>query len=189
MPLPQEMEVSFLYSLTFNLGIHSYAKLNTYYPTLSPKKCCIPAELLQHEQNSQPHLHHPRRQAPLPLLQEGCCVRLYFKAKQKKHQDSLHLTSLGSATLPFIHLGATSFSLWEELLQAQPATPPLFSGEGEGEDPFLELCAKTVFKPTDCEMRPWDGSPAYICPFITEQLWHLCMVQTRSSSLFQWCFS
>lgn len=48
---------------------------------------------------------------------------------------------------------------------------PLFFLRGEREDRSFSgaLCwPKTIFKLTNWEMRPWDASPAYICPFITE---------------------
>lgn len=138
LPLPQQVEVSFLCSLGFNSAIHSYAKLNTLYPTLSPKTAgSLPSSYSVSRATSL--IHTVPGTSTNRLLREGCSIRLYFKAKQKKHQDSLHLTPLGSATFPFSHLGGYIFLF----VRRTPSNLllPLFRREGEGEDPFLELCA------------------------------------------------
>ena len=71
--------ISLLPDFQFSHSQLCKAKHTPPYPLT--KNCWIPTELLQCGQSSQPHPHYPRRQAPLSLLRQGWCVRLYFKAK------------------------------------------------------------------------------------------------------------
>lgn len=65
----QEMDVSFLFSLTFKLAIHSSTKVNTQPYTLT-ESCCIPTEqeFLELEQSSQPPPQCPGWQCPAGSL-------------------------------------------------------------------------------------------------------------------------
>lgn len=126
LPLPQEMEVSFLFSLTFKLAIHSYTKVNT---TLSPKTAASPRSTWSVSRAAS--LLHSAL-GDKALLQEGCCIRLYLKAKHKKHQDSFQGLKSLSCLSPSIIWGlclCKKSSFKANLLHS------LFRREGEGEDP------------------------------------------------------
>lgn len=98
------------------------------------KNCCTPLEVLQHKQSSPISTIPGNRHCHL-----SCGKAAASGFILKPNQDLPHLMSLGSATLPFSHLGDVSFSL-EELLQAQPAGSPSFAGRERKTDPFLGLC-------------------------------------------------
>lgn len=100
------MEVSFLYSLTFELAIHSSTKVNIPNPTLSPKTAAsLQSRSSWSVSRAASLLHSPL--GDKPLLQEGRCIRLYLKDKQKNHQDSFHLNPL--VVFPLQSFGAYIF--------------------------------------------------------------------------------
>lgn len=168
LPLPQEMEVSFLFSLTFKLAIHSYTKVNT---TLSPKTA---ASLRSTWSVSRAASLLHSALGDKALLQEGCCIRLYLKAKHKKHQDSFHLN-------PLVVFPLQSFEDYVFVRRApsRPTCCTPFLGGKEREKILLgALCwPKIVFKLTHWKTRLWDRSPAHTYPSNTDQLQcHRCVV-------------
>lgn len=138
LPLPQQVEVSFLYSLAFNSATHSYAKLKTRYPTLSLKTAgSLPSSYSVSRAASL--IHTVPGTSTNRLLREGCSIRLYFKAKQKKTPGLTPFNAPWVCNLPLQSFGGYIFLFVRRAPSNLPL--PLFRREGEGEDSFLELCA------------------------------------------------